>query len=602
MNYTKSAVLIAAMSLSFAVYAAGGHSGPAVALPIPGKLGEVIVNPYNMAPLTAVIRNGGYVVQDAHVKVLPKMKGQTIEYDVSNGLLMTYAGIPVFGLYPDYVNKVEVSYTRIDGAEKKTITETYQIYTGPTYANVNGMARFPQPFFDAKVKKVDPEFADRLYLINNFQGKSSKGTRVSWNNPEGGALEWNFEPQVAVIDTTGEIRWFMDASSIYDINSIWNAGCFMGFRQNDDGQISFGYGQRYAKIDLMGRTIFNRILPDNYNDFSHSMDNSPNGNYFLRVASSNYKFPNSDKHVRTVRDVIAEVNPATGNVVDEWRLFDILDPYRDTVLKALDQGAVCLNIDAAKAGETMSAEDLAKIHTFGDILGTGPGRNWAHVNSVDHDAEDDSIIISSRHQSAAIKIGRDKEVKWILSSPVGWKSPWREKMLTPVDHLGNPLKCEGSTCEGDFDYPWTQHTAFKIDSKSKGDILYLSIFDNGDARGMEQPALPTMKYSRAVIYKIDQKKMTVEQVWSYGKDRGFEWYSPITSIVEYQKDKDSVFVYSANSGAKVNDRRAMVSAPNPTLMEFKWNASKPSLEIQLENCAGYQAMPISVNAAFAPAK
>ena len=122
----------------------------------------------------------------------------------------------------------------------------------------------------------------------------------------------------------------------------------------------------------MGRTIFNRILPDNYNDFSHSMDNSPNGNYFLRVASSNYKFPNSDKHVRTVRDVIAEVNPATGNVVDEWRLFDILDPYRDTVLKALDQGAVCLNIDAAKAGETMSAEDLAKIHTFGDILGTGP--------------------------------------------------------------------------------------------------------------------------------------------------------------------------------------------------------------------------------------
>lgn len=141
-----------------------------------------------------------------------------------------------------------------------------------------------------------------------------------------------------MIDTTGEIRWFMDASSIYDINSIWNAGCFMGFRQNDDGQISFGYGQRYAKIDLMGRTIFNRILPDNYNDFSHSMDNSPNGNYFLRVASSNYKFPNSDKHVRTVRDVIAEVNPATGNVVDEWRLFDILDPYRDTVLKALDQG------------------------------------------------------------------------------------------------------------------------------------------------------------------------------------------------------------------------------------------------------------------------
>ena len=54
---------------------------------------------------------------------------------------------------------------------------------------------------------------------------------------------------------------------------------------------------------------------------------------------------------------------------------------------------------------------------------------------------------------------------------------------------------------------------------------------------MEQPPLPDMKYSRAVIYKIDQNKMTVQQIWEYGKERGFEWYSPITSLVEYQTDK-----------------------------------------------------------------
>ena len=595
-----STPLIAALTLTalgFNVYAAGGHSGAKVDLPVQGKIGEVILNPYEMAPLTAVIRNGGYVLKDAHVKVFPKMKGRTIEYDVTDNLLMTYGGIPVIGLYADYVNKVEVSYTRVYKGKSEKFTETYSIYAAPLYGNVNGMARFPQPFFNANVKKVDPEFADRLYLVNNFQGKPSKGVRVSWNNPEGGALEWNFEPQVAVIDTAGDIRWYLDASPIYDINTIYNAGCLMGFRQNDDGQISFGYGQRYAKIDLMGRQIFNRILPENYNDFSHSMDNSPNGNYFLRVASSNLKLEDG-RNVRTVRDVIAEINPATGNVVDEWRLFEILDPYRDTVLKALDEGAVCLNIDASKAGQTMSAEELAKVSAFGDILGTGPGRNWAHVNSVDHDAEDDSIIISSRHQSAAIKIGRDKEVKWILGSPEGWKKPWADKVLTPVDKEGKPIPCEGSVCEGDFDYPWTQHTAFKIDEKSKGDILYLSVFDNGDARGMEQPALPTMKYSRAVVYKIDQKKMTVEQVWSWGKERGFEWYSPITSIVEYQKDKDSVFVYSANSGAKVNEHGGMISAPNPTLLEFHWGSNEPSLEIQLENCAGYQAMPISIEKAF----
>ena len=92
-----------------------------------------------------------------------------------------------------------------------------------------------------------------------------------------------------------------------------------------------------------------------------------------------------------MRDVIVEVD-GNGQVVDEWRLWEILDPYRDNVMKVLDQGAVCLNIDASQAGKTLSAEELAKLDAsdhFGDIVGTGPGRNWAHVNSVDYDPTDD---------------------------------------------------------------------------------------------------------------------------------------------------------------------------------------------------------------------
>lgn len=139
-----------------------------------------------------------------------------------------------------------------------------------------------------------------------------------------------------------------------------------------------------------------------------------------------------------MRDVIAEVDQ-NGVVVDEWRLFDILDPYRDVIMKTLDQGAVCLNIDASQSGHTLSEEDLAALDSsdkFGDIVGSGAGRNWAHVNSVDYDSEDDSIIISSRHQSAIIKIGRDKKVKWILGTPAGWKAPFNAAILTPVDSKG----------------------------------------------------------------------------------------------------------------------------------------------------------------------
>ncbi|KXT32656.1 arylsulfotransferase, partial [Sutterella sp. KLE1602] len=362
----------------------------------------------------------------------------------------------------------------------------------------------------------------------------------------------------------------------------------------------WGYGQRYVKYDLMGREVFNRRLPDGYADFSHAMDPMQNGNYLVRVASSDHVRPDG-KHVHTVRDVIIEVDP-NGQVVDEWRLWDILDPYRDTVLKVLDQGAVCLNIDASQAGKTLSAEELARMDQndkFGDIVGSGAGRNWVHVNSVDYDPTDDSIIISSRHQSALIKIGRDKQVKWIMGSPEGWKGDFAKKVLKPVDKNGKPITCEGSTCEGDFDWSWTQHTGWRVDSKSDKNIFYLSVFDNGDARGMEQPALPEMKYSRAVVYKIDQKKMTVEQVWEYGKERGHEWYSPVTSLTEYHEDKNSVFVYSATAGATYNFKTgAFESAPNPYINEFKWGDKEPSVEIQFESTSGYQAMPVDLKKAF----
>ena len=286
-----------------------------------------------------------------------------------------------------------------------------------------------------------------------------------------------------------------------------------------------------------------------------------------------------------------------------WRLFDILDPYRSDVIKALDQGAVCLNIDPSKAGQTLSAEELAKQEQsgeFGDIAGVGAGRNWAHVNSVDYDPTDDSIIISSRHQSACIKIGRDKKVKWILGAPKGWRSPWKEALLKPVDGKGKPLTCTETECtDTDFDWTYTQHTAFRIDEKSDKRFCYLAVFDNGDARNMEQPALADMKYSRAVIYKIDQQKHTVEQVWEYGKERGHDWYSPVTSLTQYQADKDSIMVYSATAGMDFSlSGGRSVKPACPIINEFEWGAKEPAVEIQMSPGSGYRAFPISVKKAF----
>ena len=583
-----------------AVFAAGGPSGLKVDFPQQGELGEVIGNPYDIAPLTAVIKNGGVVLTKAHVRVVPKKGGVEIAYDVGPTTLRTYGGIPVFGLYPEYLNTVEVTWTKREGGKLTEKAETYRIWTPPVYLDPAWTKGRPVKTFETEIiKPASKEFADRLYLCNNLMGSSPKGKRAVWNNPSGGALEWNSYPQNAILDTQGEVRWFLQPQAIYDPRSIYRAGLMMGFHQNADGALSFGYGQTYAKYDLLGREIFNRRLPEGYADFSHAMAEGPNGHYFLRVSSADLRRADGT-HVHTVRDVVIEVD-ASGRVVDEWRLFEILDPNRSIVLKAIDQGAVCLNVDLSKTGETLSAEQLAKLeakNAFGDIPGTGAGRNWAHVNSVDYDPTDDSIILSARHQGI-VKIGRDHQVKWILASPVGWKKGLAERVLTPVDKNSKPLKCEGSQCEGGFDWSWTQHTAWRIDSKSTKDVIYLSVFDNGDARGMEQPPLPTMKYSRAVVYKIDQKKMTVEQIWEVGKDLGYDYFSPVTGITKYMDDKDTMLVFWSTAGMGASPEKAgKLGRLHPRICEYRWGDKSLAVDLTLWDTCGYQAFPVSFEEAF----
>lgn len=530
--------LFAAASAAFplAAHAFGGPSG-ASTIYKKQAIGEVITNPYKICPLTAIIRNGGYELRNASVRIVPKEGGQEISYKVSNSQLLTHGGIPVFGLYPDYRNKVEVEYDRIFYGKKEHMKETYTIAT----VGIFGLHPFPK----AVVKKAATgKFADRLYYVNNIGGNNNTRHAV-WNNPEGGALQWSSYPINMIIDTKGEVRWYLYPVGIYDVDSLYDGGIMMGLRQNADGALTWGYGQHYVKYDIMGRKVWNRRLPYGYNDFSHTMDAAQNGHYFLRVASSNLK-RSDGRNVRTVRDLIIEVDQ-NGNVIDEWRLWEILDPYRDTAIKALDQGAVCLNIDPKLAGKTLSNEDLQKLDqqgSFGDIVGTGPGRNWAHVNSVAYDPTDDSIIISARHQGV-MKIGRDKQVKWILAPSVGWKNGLEKKLLKPVDANGKAIKCSPTgDCEGGFDFTYTQHAAWPRASK-KGSIV---VFDNGQVRHYEQPALPEMNYSRLVEYKIDPKKMTVQQTWEYGKERGYESFAPITSNAAYQADKDTMFGFYGSVG------------------------------------------------------
>ncbi|GAA4890091.1 aryl-sulfate sulfotransferase [Ferrimonas pelagia] len=527
MKKFKISIVALAVSAPLALSAAVFPPAPPA-----GDLGRIIVNPYGIAPLSAVIETNNKNVSDVEVIVKGKgKKGVDISYDVGPQSLLTHDGIPVFGMYADFRNTVEVSY-KLDG---KPVQETYTIQT-PAISDFAMDNRSLSRLQKVDVKKVAPGFEDRLYLVNSFTFNPN-GSDIAWRSNTG-AAGFDQAPHVYVVDTEGEFRWWLDQNSIYDANSrdIDKRGSLMGFRATDKGTFTFVQGQKFFEMDMMGHFSRNEILPRGYQDASHEAVKMPNGDMLVRAAKTNYLRPDGTV-VHTIRDHILQVDQE-GKLVDVWDLNKILDPMRDNVLVSLDAGAVCMNVDTELEGETVKIEPDAP---YGDLPGVGTGRNWAHINSIDYDPSDDSIILSSRHQAAVIKIGRNKEVTWIIAARAGWNDQLAEKVLQPVDSKGKKIKCtDNGKCEGDFDFTWTQHTAFL---SSKGTI---TVLDNGDGRHMEQPALPSMKYTRFVEYKVNEKKGTVEQVWEYGKERGYEWYSPITSVTEYRPETDTMFGFNGS--------------------------------------------------------
>ncbi|EAA7246138.1 aryl-sulfate sulfotransferase [Salmonella enterica] len=510
-----------------------------------GKLGAVVVDPYGNAPLTALVELDSHTISDVKVTVHGKgEKGVPVTYTVGKESLETYDGIPIFGLYQKFANHVTVEYKE----NGKAMKDDYVVQTSAIvnhYMDNRSISDLQQ----TKVIKVAPGFEDRLYLVNthtftpqgaefHWHGEKDKNAGILDAGPAGGALPFDIAPYTFVVDTQGEYRWWLDQDTFYDGHDmdINKRGYLMGIRETPRGTFTAVQGQHWYEFDMMGQILADHKLPRGFLDASHESIETVNGTVLLRVGKRDYR-KEDGLHVHTIRDQIIEVDKS-GRVVDVWDLTKILDPMRDALLGALDAGAVCVNVDLAHAGQQAKLEPDTP---YGDALGVGAGRNWAHVNSIAYDAKDDSIILSSRHQGI-VKIGRDKQVKWILAPSKGWNKQLASKLLKPVDDKGNALKCdENGQCENtDFDFTYTQHTAWL---SSKGT---LTVFDNGDGRGLEQPALPTMKYSRFVEYKIDEKKGTVQQLWEYGKERGYDFYSPITSVVEYQKDRDTMFGFGGS--------------------------------------------------------
>ena len=223
------------------------------------------------------------------------------------------------------------------------------------------------------------------------------------------------------------------------------------------------------EMDMLGKIYVEYSLPGGYH---HDYYEMPNGN--ILVASDDF---NNDSG--TVEDYIVELDRETGKIVKTIDLKDIL------------------NMEDGKSENWVDYD-------------------WFHNNSVWYDEKTNSITLSGRHQDAVINIDYDTEkLNWIIGDSTNWSKEYQKYFFTP----------EGD----DFEWQWSQHAAMITPEG------YVFIFDNGNNKSKNKDEYVDAEdsYSRGVMYKIDTEKMTIKQVFEYGKERGSEFYSPYISDVDY---------------------------------------------------------------------
>lgn len=398
---------------------------------------NIILNPYNNSPLTALILFETEDLVSPKVTIKGKDELSTFTHTF-NESKKHY--LPIYGLYANTENSIIIEYKEKGQTKKKEI----KIKT----------EKLPEDMIlPTKVTADKSQLNNDLY----FYTPSSKGYTCAY-------------------DVNGDIRWYFTNYALWKIDRLKNGHLLVSTERLINNPY---YMTGLYEIDLLGKIYTEYSLEGGYH---HDYYELPSGN--LLVASDDF-----ENESGTVEDYIVELDRKTGNVVKTFDLKDIL------------------NMEDGKS-ENWSSYD------------------WFHNNSVWYDEKTNSITLSGRHQDAVINIDYETgNLNWIIGDSTNWSEEYQKYFFTPI---------------GDnFEWQWSQHAAMIT---KEG---YVFVLDNGNNKSKikSQYVSAENSYTRGVMYKINTDKMTIEQIWEYGKERGSEFYSPYISDVDYIS-KDHYIVHS----------------------------------------------------------
>jgi len=195
-------------------------------------------------------------------------------------------------------------------------------------------------------------------------------------------LSWG---RMAALDPAGDVVWYLELPYLAQ-----------GVEFLPNGNLLFVAGvDSVVEVDMLGRTVGKWVAPDmGLDTFHHSATRLPSGNTLalsteIRTIDGYVMKDGSTASFNVVGDVIVEFAPG-GEVVQQWKLLDLLDPY---VIKP----------------------DF--LLPFWDLIYPGQKggtKDWSHGNSIRYIEADDSMVTTLATLSWTVKISRASgKVEWI---------------------------------------------------------------------------------------------------------------------------------------------------------------------------------------------
>ncbi len=425
-----------------------------------------IITPNETVPLARVVEFTTHVPALATVTVSDGSREWTVPTPESPSIEHV---VPIIGMRPATTHTVTVAIRgEADDEQIDTVTATFD--TAP----------LPENFPPIEVKVSDPSRMEPGLTVFPVSRWYEGGQDIGFG-------------LVVAVDESGEVVWYYRTDHmVSDLNFT------------ERGTIQYQSRRSLVEMDALGNIIETwyasgladevpaNTVPVATDLFHHEIIELPSGELLTLGteirAFEDFPLSTTDpQHERgratLVGDTVIQFR-RDGSITQEWKLLDILDPYR------LAHGSL---------GGFYDLNDYSHVE--------GGTKDWSHANSVSVDPRDNGLIISVRHQDAVVKVDRATgQIMWILGDPTGWTGDWEQYLLKP---------------EGDLIWPYHQHSP-KI--TPRGTLL---LYDNGNYKSIPpgERLDPVHNYSRVVEYEIDEEAMTIRQVWAYGETVSERFYT-----------------------------------------------------------------------------